>query len=151
MEYRESIYVGYRFYDTVGKDVLFPFGHGLSYTTFAYSDLRIREDSRASDGVVEVTVTIKNTGRMTGKEIVQLYVSPERSTAFRPRAELKGFEKVLLQPGEAKVVSFALDERSFAFFNSGCMDWQVEPGRYHILVGASSRDIRLHGGFELAE
>ena len=149
VEYRESVYVGYRFYDTVGKEVLFPFGHGLSYTTFAYSDMELSQSSIGSEELLTVSVKVRNTGDLLGKEVVQLYIAPESPTAFRPKAELKGFEKVSLQPGEEKVVLFTLDGRDFAFYNTGIGDWLVESGRYMILVGASSRDIRQSGEVEV--
>ena len=149
VEYRESIYVGYRFYDTVGKDVLFPFGHGLSYTIFEYSELRLSGAKISADKPLVVSLTVKNVGDRPGKEIVQLYVSPQAPTAFRPDAELKGFEKIALQPGEQKEVSFTLDDRAFAFYNTATQGWHVESGMYRILVGASSRDIRLDGEVEV--
>mgnify|MGYP006291084465 CR=1 FL=1 len=145
VEHRESLYVGYRFYDSVDKDVLYPFGHGLSYTHFAYSDLILSERRLRSDQPLTVSVRVKNTGPRAGQEVVQLYVAPLSSTAFRPRAELKGFEKVALEPGEEKSVTFQLEERAFAHYNSASGDWQVESGSFGILVGTSSRDIRLRG------
>lgn len=143
VEYRESLYVGYRFYDTVEMEVLFPFGHGLSYTTFTYSDLVLSQTRISPQEPLIVSAQVANTGSREGKEIVQLYIAPEAPTAFRPLAELKGFEKISLQPGEKKEVSFTLDERAFAFYHTGSQDWQVESGFYRILVGSSSRDIRL--------
>ena len=143
--YRESLYVGYRFYDTVGKDVLFPFGHGLSYTQFEYSDLQMSADVLSGEESLTVSLTVKNTGDAAGKEIVQVYVHPEAPTAFRPEAELKGFAKVALEPGEAREVTLELPPRAFAFFNTGLKDWQVETGGYEIRVGGSSRNIRLSG------
>ncbi|MDZ7843553.1 MAG: glycoside hydrolase family 3 C-terminal domain-containing protein [Anaerolineales bacterium] len=145
VEYRESLYVGYRFYDTVEKEVLFPFGHGLSYTTFAYSDLVLSQSRINLQEPLIVSAQVANTGSRAGKEVVQLYIAPEAPTAFRPRGELKGFEKISLQPGEKKEVSFTLDERAFAFYHTGSEDWQVESGLYRILLGSSSRDIRLQG------
>lgn len=144
-EHRESLYVGYRFYDTVEKDVLFPFGHGLSYTTFAYSDLELSQPRINSRETLTVSAQVANIGSRPGKEVAQLYIAPDAPTAFRPRAELKSFGKVSLQPGETKAVSFTLDPRSFAYYHSGSEDWQVESGLYRILVGSSSRDIRLRG------
>jgi beta-glucosidase len=141
--YRESLYVGYRFYDTVGQDVLFPFGHGLSYTTFEYSDLQLSAKTLNSDESLTLRLRVKNTGELAGKEVVQVYVHPETPTAFRPEAELKGFTKVALQPGEAKTVTLDLPPRAFALFNTALKDWQIEAGAYEIRVGASSRDIRL--------
>lgn len=137
-EYREGIYVGYRYYDKAGKAVRYPFGHGLSYTAFTYSDLK------AEDRMVTVTVT--NTGRYRGAEVVQLYIAPPDGGIFRPEKELKGFARVELEPGESKTVTFPLDDRSFAIWNEG---WQVPAGTYRVLVGASSRDIRLEAPLEV--
>ena len=131
-EYREGIYVGYRYYDKAGKAVRYPFGHGLSYTQFEYSDLRV--EGR------EVTVTVKNTGARDGAEVVQLYVAPKTSGIFRPEREICGFEKLALAAGESREVSFVLDDRSFAVWSNG---WKIPEGEYVIEVGSSSRDIRL--------
>jgi beta-glucosidase len=141
--YRESLYVGYRFYESVGKAVLFPFGHGLSYTTFDYSDLTLSAEALDGGESLTLRLKVKNIGEVAGQEVVQVYVSPQSPTAFRPELELKGFEKVALQPGEAKEVTMELPPRAFAFFNTGLQDWQMEAGAYEIRVGASSRDIRL--------
>ncbi len=142
VRYGEGIFVGYRYYDAREQPVLFPFGHGLSYTTFAYSAPRVSSASlRDVDGVtVEVDVT--NTGSAAGQEIVQVYVHDRQASVARPPKELKGFAKVALQPGETKTVSVALDWRAFAFFHSGYGRWIVEDGEFDILVGASSADIR---------
>ena len=145
VEYRESLYVGYRFYDKVDKQVLFPFGHGLSYTTFAYEDIKLSDETINDQETLEVVVTIRNTGDVAGKETVQLYVSPVNPTAFRPKAELKGFEKIYLEPDKSGQAHFTLDHRAFAHFNTEIKDWQVEAGDYQILVGASSRQIHLEG------
>jgi beta-glucosidase len=150
VEYRESIYVGYRFYDTVDQDVLYPFGHGLSYTTFQYSDLRLSASQLSMPGTLIVTLCVKNTGTVAGKEVVQLYVRDVESTTFRPEKELKGFAKVHLQPGEEESVSIELNERAFAYYDTGLQDWHVEAGEFEILVGASSRDIRLTTTVEIA-
>lgn len=139
VEYRESIYVGYRYYDTAKVPVLFPFGHGLSYTTFEYSELQLHQSGSAVTAVFKV----KNTGGTAGKETAQLYVRDVESTAFRPEKELKGFAKVELQPGEEQEISITLGPRAFASFDAGSREWVVEPGDFEILVGASSRDIRL--------
>ena len=136
-EYRESIYVGYRYYDSFDKPVQFPFGFGLSYTDFAYSSLKINGNT--------VTCKITNTGNSAGAEVAQLYVRDRKSTAFRPEKELKGFEKVFLKPGESKTVKFKLDERSFAFYNTKANKWCVETGEFEILVGAACDDIKLKG------
>lgn len=142
-EYREGIFVGYRYYDRKEAEVQFPFGYGLSYTDFAFSDLRLSTESITDQETVTVTVTVKNTGNRPGKEVVQLYVGDEESSVFRPVRELKGFEKVELQPGEAKDVSFTLDKRSFAYWNTQIHDWYVENGSFTVEIGHSSRDIAL--------
>ena len=143
VEYREGIFVGYRYYEKKKMEVLFPFGHGLSYTTFEYSNLRTDKDSMKDTDSMEVSVDIKNTGKMAGKEVVQLYVADKESTVIRPLKELKGFEKVELAPGELKTVTFTLDKRAFAYFSVRIHDWHVETGAFDIMVGASSKDIRL--------
>jgi beta-glucosidase len=143
VEYRESIYVGYRYYDTVRKEVRFPFGFGLSYTTFEYRDLHLSHYALMDDQSLEVSLVVKNTGPVAGKEVVQLYVRDLESTAVRPFQELKGFAKVALEPGEEKTVTITLDRRAFAFYHTGVKDWYVESGEFEIRVGASSRDIRL--------
>jgi len=149
VEYRESIYVGYRYYDTVNQEVLFPFGHGLSYTTFEYSDLHLSQDQISENDPLTVTLKVKNIGSLTGKEVVQLYVHDVQSSVFRPHKELKGFAKVDLAPGESKTVALELDRRAFAYYNTSLKDWQVEPGTFEILVGASSQDIRLKAFLEV--
>lgn len=145
VEYRESIYVGYRYYDSAGKDVLFPFGHGLSYTEFAYGHLRLSASEIQAGDSVQVTVSVTNTGRRFGKEVVQLYVHDAASSVFRPEQELKDFAKVALRPGETKDVTFTLDGRAFAFWDPAAGGWRIEPGEFEVRVGASSRDIRLTG------
>ncbi len=142
-EHRESVYLGYRYYDTADMDVLFPFGHGLSYTTFAYSGLRVSRKNIKESDTLKVTFKIKNTGDVAGAEIAQLYVADKESTIFRPKHELKGFKKVFLAPGEEQTVTLELDKRAFAFWNVKTNDWCVETGKFDILVGASSRDIKL--------
>ncbi len=143
VEYRESIFVGYRFYDKAKKDVLFPFGFGLSYTTFKYSDLAIADKDYTDSDTIEVSFVVKNAGAVAGKEVAQVYVKDTESTIFREEKALKGFVKVELGAGESKTVSVKLDKRSFAFYNTCISDWSVESGEFEVLVGASSRDIRL--------
>lgn len=143
VEYRESVYVGYRYYDSANIPVRFPFGHGLSYTTFEYSDIKLSADSIKDTDTLTVTFKIKNTGDRDGAEAAQLYVSDVESTIYRPVKELKGFKKVFLKAGEEKEVSIDLEKRAFAFYNVDAHAWQVESGEFKILVGASSRDIRL--------
>ena len=140
-EYREGVFVGYRYYDKKDMPVLFPFGHGLSYTTFAYSDLRLSADAITDQDTLTVTVKATNTGSRPGKTAVQLYVGDVDSTVLRPVRELKGFEKVELAPGESKDVTFTLDKRAFAYWNEQLHDWHVETGDFTIEVGQSSRAI----------
>lgn len=143
VEYREGIFMGYRYYDKKEMDVLFPFGYGLSYTTFEYSDLRLDKKEMTEQDTLRVSVKVKNMGKMLGKEIVQLYVRDVESSVIRPEKELKGFEKVELNPGEEKEVIFTLDKRAFAYYNVDLKDWHVESGEYEVLIGKSSRDIVL--------
>ena len=143
-DYREGIFVGYRYYDKKDMEVLFPFGHGLSYTSFEFSDLRLSADQITDQDTLTATVTVKNTGQRAGKTVVQLYVGRRQSDAvIRAERELKGFEKVALQPGEEKEVSFLLDKRSFAYWNDDLGDWHVESGDYTIQIGKSSRELVL--------
>ena len=143
VEYREGIYVGYRFYDKAQVPVQFPFGYGLSYTTFEYSDLKLSSKAISEKDGLTVSLKVKNTGDVAGAEIVQLYVQDVESTIFRPVKELKGFKKVFLEVGEEKEVEFTLDSRAFAYYNVLVNDWHVESGDFNILIGASSQDIRL--------
>lgn len=144
VEYKEGVFVGYRYYDTKNIEPLFPFGFGLSYTNFEYSNLSINKKEIKDIETVSVSVNVKNIGSTAGKEIVQLYIKDVESTMIRPEKELKGFEKVELQPGEEKTVSFTLNKRSFAYYNVELKDWHVETGEFEILVGKSSREIILH-------
>ena len=140
VSYSEGVFIGYRYYDKKKMDVLFPFGYGLSYTTFEYSNLKI---NGVNCDDVTVSVDITNTGKTAGKEIVELYVKNYIGIENRPEKELKEFAKIFLQPGETGTVTFTLNYRSFAYYNETAKDWFVESGLYHILIGASSRDIRL--------
>jgi beta-glucosidase len=143
VEYREGIFVGYRYYDKAGTEPLFPFGYGLSYTSFAYSDLQLSKREMNDTEELKVSLRVTNTGERSGKEIVQLYVRDKESSVLRPDKELKGFEKISLAPGETGLVEFVLDKRSFAFYDVAMGDWRVESGDFEILVGKSSRDILL--------
>lgn len=143
VEYRESIYVGYRYYDKAGIDVQYPFGHGLSYTDFTYTDMVLDRKEMTDRDTLNISLTVKNTGTMAGKEIVQLYVAPPRDNIFRPVRELRAFKKVFLEPGESTRVHFVLDYRAFAYYNVKISDWFVSGGCYRIEAAASSRDIRL--------
>ena len=142
-EYREGIFVGYRYYDKKEMPVLFPFGHGLSYTSFEYSDLCLSADSIRDDEALTVTVTVKNTGSRFGRAVAQLYVRDVESSQLKPVRELKGFEKIGLMPGESKKITFTLDKRSFACWNEELHDWYAETGEYVIEIGESSRDLRV--------
>jgi beta-glucosidase len=148
--YGEGIFVGYRYYDAKDVELLFPFGFGLSYTAFEYSDLRVPEVVQAGEPV-NVSVTVTNTGECAGKEVVQLYVSDEASSLPRPPKELKGFKKVALDPGESATVEFVLDQRALSFYDPYRKQWVAEPGGFEVLVGGSSRDIRVKAGFSLKE
>ncbi|MFQ7022818.1 MAG: fibronectin type III-like domain-contianing protein, partial [Blautia faecis] len=150
VEYREGVFVGYRYYDTKQMEVAYPFGYGLSYTTFAYSNLQISNTNPTEKDTITVSVDVTNTGSIAGKEIVQLYVKDMTASTTRPEKELKGFEKVQLAPGETKTVTMELDKRSFAWYNTELHDWYAASGKYEILIGASSRDIRLSETIELS-
>jgi beta-glucosidase len=141
--YGEGIFIGYRHFDARKIAPLFPFGFGLSYTTFAYSDLRLNASTIKDTDGVSVEVKVKNTGQVAGKEVVQLYVHEQSPKVVRPEKELKGFAKVALQPGEEKTVSFQLLRRDFAFYDVSSHDWSVSPGKFDILVGSSARDLPL--------
>lgn len=149
VEYREGIYVGYRYYDKKAQDVLFPFGHGLSYTTFQYFDLAVSSKKLTEGETVTVSVTVGNSGKVEGSEIVQMYLAYPETDIARVPQELKGFVKVQLNPGEQKTVSMCLDRRSFAYYDIDSSDWMTESGKVEIRVGASSRDIRLTETIEL--
>ncbi len=149
VQYRESIFIGYRYYDKVERNVRFPFGFGLSYTSFEYSDIKLKKKNLIKGEGAKVTFTIKNTGDVAGSEIAQVYVAKPESKIFRAPKELKGFVKIHLEPGEEKKVSVELDDRAFAFWNTATEDWCVESGEYKILVGASSRDIRLEAAAKM--
>ena len=135
VQYREGLYVGYRYYQTAGVPVAFPFGYGLSYTSFAYSDLKVTADS--------VTLTVTNTGARDGAEIVQVYIAKPGAEIFRPVQELKAFARVPLAAGESRTVTLPLDDKAFRYWNTSTDGWEIEGGRYEVRVGASSADIRL--------
>lgn len=159
VSYSEGVFIGYRYYDKKKIDVLFPFGHGLSYTTFEYNNLKLEINGKSQEltaaqaldsDTVKISVDITNTGNTAGKEIVQLYIKNFIGMENRPEKELKDFAKVSLQAGETKTISFTLNYRSFAYFNETAKDWFVESGLYRILIGASSRDIRLDAPIQVA-
>lgn len=141
-EHREGLFIGYRYYDTVGRAMRYPFGHGLSYTRFAYSDLRADEKG--------VRFTLRNVGESAGAEVAQLYVACKNGRVFRPKKELKGFAKVFLQPGETREVEIPLDDRAFRYFNVKTNSWETESGMYELLVCASAADVRLSAEISLS-
>ena len=141
VQYREGLYVGYRYYQTAGVPVAFPFGYGLSYTSFAYSDLKVTADS--------VTLTVTNTGARDGAEIVQVYIAKPGAEIFRPAQELKAFARVSLAAGESRTVTLPLDDKAFRYWNTRTDSWEVEGGRYEVRVGASSADIRLTANVDI--
>jgi beta-glucosidase len=145
IRYTEGIFVGYRGYEKNRIATQYPFGYGLSYTQFSYSDLQISPPTWNGHDPVKVSFTVTNTGTVAGAEISQLYVGKRQSRVPRPIKELKGFEKTFLQSGESKRVTLGLNDRSFAYYNTGSKEWVVEPGAYEVLIGASSQDIRLKG------
>ena len=134
-EYREALYVGYRYYDTVGKSVRYPFGHGISYTDFDYTDLKLEGNN--------VTFTLTNVGKLDGAEVAQVYVCAKDGKVYRPRKELKGFAKVHLKAGESKTVTVTLDDKAFRYYNVEKNAWDIEGGEYEIIVAASASDVRL--------
>lgn len=141
VEYREGVFVGYRYYDKKKMDVLFPFGHGLSYTSFVYGNLKLDKEQMSDSESLKVSVDVTNTGTRKGKEVVQLYVAPLNGSIIRPVRELRGFDKIDLNPGETKTVSFQLEKRAFAYYDMEAEDWTVESADYEIQIGKSSRDI----------
>lgn len=141
--YDDQIFVGYRHFDKYNIEPQFPFGFGLSYTTFEFSDLRISKNKFTPDEQIEIFCKIKNTGNRTGKEIVQLYISDLKSSLPRPVKELKRFSKIELNPGESKEVKFILNSEDFKFFDPDIDDWKLEPSEFKIMIGNSSRDIKL--------
>ena len=145
--YGEGVFVGYRFYEARRIEPRFAFGHGLSYTTFAYGDLAVRDRQAA----IEVAVDVTNTGARTGAEVVQLYVRDIEASVRRPEKELKGFAKVVVEPGRTERVHFTLDDRAFAFWDAAAGGWRVEPGEFELLVGSSSTDIRVRSSYTREE
>jgi beta-glucosidase len=149
--YSEEIFVGYRGYEKNHIQPLFPFGFGLSYTNFAFSDLKITPAKFTGSGDVSVTFTVTNTGKRAGAEVAQLYVGQQNPTISRPMKELKGFQKVSLKPGQSQKVTLKLNQRSFAYFNETTQKWDALPGKYTVLVGSSSQDsdLKLTGAVDL--
>ena len=151
VKYAEGIYVGYRHFDQADIQPIFPFGFGLSYTTFKYSELELSTSRLSNDGTVTANLKVTNTGKRAGEEVVQLYVHPAKSQIDRPVRELKGFAKVALNPGEAKTVSLQLTPRDLAYFDVSGHQWKADAGDYEVEIGASSRDIRLTAPLQLSQ
>jgi beta-glucosidase len=149
VDYTEGIFVGYRYFDAKNVEPLFPFGFGLSYTTFEYSDLQVAPAKVRPDGKIGIRLMVRNTGKVAGAEVVQVYIADEKASVPRPPKELKAFKKVFVAPGEKRAVSFLLDQSALSFYDVNAKDWVAEPGKFNVLVGSSSRDIRLRGAFEL--
>lgn len=147
VQYREGLNVGYRYYSTVHKQVRFPFGYGLSYTNFSYTDMKVSAETAETIDAgmpVTVSVTVKNIGEIAGKEVVQIYIRDKKSSVYRPDRELKGFAKVQIEPGRSETIKIELDVRAFAFFDPLINDWIVEEGEFEILAGSSVENIHLH-------
>lgn len=148
VEYQEGVFVGYRYYDAKHIDPLFCFGHGLSYTTFEYGDLTLSAEHLGDDDTLTARVTVTNTGSRAGAEVVQLYVAAPKGAVLRPEKELRGFEKVFLQPGESKTVEFTLTRRDFAYYDMELGEWYAPEGEYKVLAASSSRDVRCEASVQ---
>ena len=149
VDYAEGIYVGYRYFDKKNIEPLFPFGYGLSYTKFDYSDLNVSPGKASSGAPIAVSLQLRNSGSRPGAEVVELYVHDGHPSVDRPVQELKAFQRVTLASGETKTVSFTLDRSALAFYSAAKKDWIVEPGQFEVRVGSSSRDVRLRGSFDV--
>lgn len=149
VEYKEDILVGYRWHDTKKIPALFPFGHGLSYTTFSYGKATLSSSSLTADGSITVTVPVRNSGDRPGKEVVQLYIGDNKSSLPRPKKELKAFDKIALNPGEEKTVTFSITPDDLKYFDDARHEWVAEPGKFTLYIGASSADIRTQAPFTL--
>jgi beta-glucosidase len=147
--YSEGVYVGYRWYSSKKIKVQFPFGHGLSYTTFAYSNAVADKAEMTADQTLKVSVDVTNTGATDGAEVVQLYINDVKSTIDRPVKELKNFEKVYLKAGETKTVTFEIDAEDLSYFDADKHEWVAEPGKFKVLLGSSSEDVRSTVNFKL--
>ena len=147
--YSEGVYVGYRWYSTQDIPVQFPFGHGLSYTTFQYSNAKAAKASMKADGTLKVSVDVANTGSVDGAEVVQLYIADPEASIDRPAKELKGFEKVWLKAGQKKTVTFEIDAEDLSYFDAEKHEWVAEPGEFQVLLGSSSEDLKAMVSFQL--
>jgi beta-glucosidase len=149
VSYGEGLFVGYRYYDRLGLEPRFPFGHGLSYTSFAYGPLRLSRESGGLDTPLEVSLDVTNTGERAGQEVVQLYVRDVESSLVRPEKELRAFAKLALEPGQTRSVRLELDRRAFAYWDPARSEWVAEPGEFELLCGSSSRDLRQSASYTL--
>jgi len=147
INYDEGVFMGYRWWDKTGSPIYFPFGHGLSYTNFEYQDIKLSSQNITGDDELQVSFTIKNTGKVSGKEVVQLYIADKVSSVDRPLKELKHFDKIELKAGESKTISFTITKQDLAFWDIDESGWKAEQGKFEILIGSSSRDIRLKKSF----
>ncbi|MGH9405280.1 MAG: glycoside hydrolase family 3 C-terminal domain-containing protein [Terriglobia bacterium] len=147
VDYREGIFIGYRYFDQASVKPLFPFGFGLSYTTFSFSGLRVTPAEASAHGPLSVSFTVKNTGERAGAEVAELYIGDPSAKAPRPVRELKGFERVFLNPGEAREVTFNLNRRSLAYWDTGTKGWKVDPGKFMVYAGDSSENVPLRAAF----
>uniref|UniRef100_UPI002ACD9B14 fibronectin type III-like domain-contianing protein n=1 Tax=Chloroflexus sp. TaxID=1904827 RepID=UPI002ACD9B14 len=147
--YGEGLFVGYRYYDRKDVEPLFPFGFGLSYTGFAYHNLRLSATAMRPDERITVSVDVTNTGARPGTEVVQLYVGDSEARLARPDKELKGFAKIALQPGETTTITFTIDRQALSYYDPAVPGWVAEPGEFVVFVGRSAADIRLSASFEL--
>ena len=141
--------MGYRHYDKKNIEPLFPFGDGLSYTNFEYSDLKLSLDKMKANDTLQVSLTVTNAGKVDGAEVVQLYISDKQASVEREVKALKGFQRVSLQAGESKTITMKIDKSALSFYDVNGKKWVAEPGEFELLIGSSSRDIRLKDEFEL--
>ena len=148
VNYEEGIYVGYRHFDTKNIEPLFPFGYGLSYTEFTYESIKLDREKLMKDGLLEISIILTNSGTVAGSEVVQLYISDPISSVDRPLKELKGFKKIKLEPNEKNLVKFQIKPEDLAFFDESSSEWKIEDGKFKVLIGSSSSDIRLESEFE---
>jgi beta-glucosidase len=146
--FKEGVFIGYRWYEDQNIKPLFPFGHGLSYTDFEYSNLQISAPTMGANETLNVSYTVTNSGDRSGKEVTQLYIQDVESSVERPGKELKGFAKVALKPGESKVVHHSIDQRALSFWNTASNDWKAEAGDFNIIIGPSSNQVALQQTFK---
>lgn len=149
--YKEGVFIGYRWFEQQKIAPLFPFGHGLSYTQFEYSDIKLSSASMQSGDTLTVTAKVTNTGARAGSEVVQLYLHDMQASVPRPDKELKGFSKIYLEPGQSGTVTMTLNQRDLSFWDVTRSDWLAEPGKYNVMLGASVADIRLNKQFDFRD